>query len=128
MFKSVNIWPQCYENKRSENQIKMRAKSLLTLQHILFIFVAIKTALYLKVDNIFGLGLINRSFYYQRLRRIEHYTGPPISVEPGLGPVKNPDNTYNILNQVYFKVTILHLVLSVDYAEKCQLPPISRSL
>ena len=79
----------------------MRAKSLLTLlQHFLIIFVAIKTALYLKVDNILGLGLNNISFYYQRLRRIEHYTGPPISVAPGLGPVKNPDNTYNVLNQV----------------------------
>lgn len=42
----------------------MRAKSLLTLlQHILLILVAIKTALYLKVDKIFGLGLNKRNFY-----------------------------------------------------------------
>ena len=80
----------------------MRDKSLLTLlQHFVIIFVAIKTFFFLdKVDNIFALGLINKSFYDQRLRKIENYTGPPVSVEPGLGPVKNPDNTYNILNQV----------------------------
>ena len=107
----------------------MRAKSLLTLlQHILVIFVAIKTALYVKVDSIFGWTwtFINKSFYDQRLRKIEHYTGPPVSVEPGLGPVKNPDNTYNILNQVtLLQQTILSLGLTVDFAEKCQLPPIS---
>ena len=80
----------------------MRDKSLLTLlQHFVIIFVAIKTFFFLdKVDNIFALGLINKSFFDQRLRRMEHYTGPRLYVEPGLGPVKNTDNTYNILNQV----------------------------
>ena len=49
------------KNERSENKIKMRTKSLLTLlQHFVVIFVAIKTFFYLdKVDNIFGLRLNN---------------------------------------------------------------------
>ena len=98
------------KNKRSENQIKMRTRSLLTLlQHFVVIFVAIKTFFYVdKVDKIFGLWLNNRRFYDQRFRRTEHYTGPPTAVDPGLGPVKNPDNTYNILNQV-----ILHSIVTI---------------
>ena len=106
----------------------MRDKSLLTLlQHFVIIFVAIKTFFFLdKVDNIFALGLINKSFYDQRLRRMEHYTGPRLYVEPGLGPVKNPDNTYNILNQVIsWSQSQVQLILTFDLAEKCQLPPIS---
>ena len=51
-------------------------------QHLVVIFVAIKTALYVK-----------------RNWRTE-YEVDPIDVESGLGPVKNPDNTYNILNKV----------------------------
>ena len=31
--------------------------------------------------------------------RTEHYVDP-IDVEPGLGAVRNPDKTYNILNKV----------------------------
>ena len=52
------------------------------IQHLVVIFVAIKTALYVK-----------------RNWRTE-YEVEPIDVESGLGPVKNPDNTYNILNKV----------------------------
>ena len=52
------------------------------IQHLVVIFVAIKTALYVK-----------------RNWRTE-YEVEPIDVESGLGPVKNPDNTYNILNRV----------------------------
>ena len=52
------------------------------IQHIFVIFVAIKTALYIK-----------------RNWRTEDEVYP-IDVESGLGPVRNPDRTYNILNKV----------------------------
>ena len=63
------------------------------IQHLVIIFVAIKTALYVK-----------------RNWRTE-YEVEPIDVESGLGPVKNPDNTYNILNKVRLFVT--HATVSI---------------
>ena len=53
------------------------------IQHLFVIFVAIKTALYIK-----------------RNWRTE-YEVDPIDVESGLGPVRNGDNTFNILNKVF---------------------------
>ena len=51
----------------------------------------------------------------------EHYV-QPISVEPGLGPVKNPDDTYNVLNKVTSERGILGI--KVSFAEECPLPPV----
>ena len=79
------------------------------------IFVAIKTALYIK-----------------RNWRTE-YEVDPIDVESGLGPVKNPENTFNILNKVcrttlsllYLLVLFINLM---NLAEECQLPGVSLAL
>ena len=79
------------------------------------IFVAIKTALYIK-----------------RNWRTE-YEVDPIDVESGLGPVKNGDNTFNILNQVFrftttWSVTSLVIINFLNLLEECQLPSISLAL
>ena len=63
------------------------------ITHLVIIFVAIKMALYVK-----------------RNWRTE-YEVEPIDVESGLGPVKNPDNTYNILNKV--RIFVKHATVSI---------------
>ena len=65
------------------------------IRHLVVIFVAIKAALYVK-----------------RNWRTE-YEADPIDVESGLGPVKNPDNTFNILNKVSRYITTLSPTTSV---------------
>ena len=85
------------------------------IRHLVVIFVAIKAALYIK-----------------RNWRTE-YEVDPINVESGLGPVKNPDNTFNILNQVFrftttWSVTSLVIINFLNLAEECELPSISLAL
>ena len=65
------------------------------IQHLVIIFVAIKTALYVK-----------------RNWRTK-YEVDPIEVKSGLGPVKNKDNTYNILNKVriFVKQAIVSIII-----------------
>ena len=96
------------------------------IQHFVIIFIAIKTSLYVKVNSynpIKSLTIFRiKHFHIKRHWRTEYHV-EPISVEPGLGPVKNPDNTYNVLNQVTAEI-ISSGIHHVSFTEECQLPSV----
>ena len=72
-----------------------------TVWAVVVLVSIIKTYLYIQVRAEVSCRLLVLwySLHVQR-KLLSEVSVPPVEVLPGLGLVKNPDNTYNILNKV----------------------------